>query len=408
MKYLDFEKLVNVVIYFFILTFSLPTGSLFNIPVQTYTIYLLFALFFFYIIKSKQNLFILIKSYLIEILVFIFGLIWCIYGYCSGYSLAFSEFKGLYISIVLLLIFVFFYKQNILNTKNIYKCLLIMVLAKVFLKFAFELLFIFKILDYNTIREIYFNIFDSSVATMTMKFSSLTLIRIQDASEAIVYSIFPFLFFEKNISRNKKITLFLFFCIYTIIVYSRLYIAHAICVIILTLLYYRNKITKKMIISFLIISILVILFFSEPVISIIKLRFFSTDSSGSDSIRDVQTQMLLNGFYKKPLFGHGMAAFVPESIRNEIITFSYEKEYLSYLYQFGIVGFFFIIVGIILSYLYRIIEVMKNKTNVISMVTYLGIMWFLVRPIFNPSFLGLQNCFCIIALFFVVCDKQNV
>jgi hypothetical protein len=71
------------------------------------------------------------------------------------------------------------------------------------------------------------------------------------------------------------------------------------------------------------------------------------------------------------------------------------------LYQFGILGFFLIIGGILAIYLKQIYPYFKNNPRVVQAVSILGAGWFAVRPFLNPAFLGKQNQFLLIGIFLI-------
>ena len=77
---------------------------------------------------------------------------------------------------------------------------------------------------------------------------------------------------------------------------------------------------------------------------------------------------------------------------------AYEIEYLSFCYQMGILGFVVFVGGVLLIYIRKIVKYARKNTWVIKVFTLIGLGWFVIRPAFNPAFLGLQNGFQMIGL----------
>lgn len=96
-----------------------------------------------------------------------------------------------------------------------------------------------------------------------------------------------------------------------------------------------------------------------------------------------------------------MGSYLPNLIRSTTAPFSYEAEYLSFLYQFGLIGFVMIILGIISVYIKEIWQYVKYNNIQIKLFTLLCLAWMLARPIFNPSFYGIQNGFYVIGLLLI-------
>ena len=115
-------------------------------------------------------------------------------------------------------------------------------------------------------------------------------------------------------------------------------------------------------------------------------RFNSTSTTISDQIRDEQSYYLWMGFNELPVFGHGAGSYVREYLRSDVILYSYELEYLSFLYQFGIVGFCLIIIPTIYMFARTCLENV-NDSNVRILVVVNLLIW-IIRPFFNPSFLS--------------------
>ena len=104
---------------------------------------------------------------------------------------------------------------------------------------------------------------------------------------------------------------------------------------------------------------------------------------------------------ESPVFGHGFGSYISDYTRSGSIPFSYEIEYLSFCYQMGILGFVVFVGGVLLIYIRKIVKYARKNTWVIKVFTLIGLGWFVIRPAFNPAFLGLQNGFQMIGLLMI-------
>lgn len=98
----------------------------------------------------------------------------------------------------------------------------------------------------------------------------------------------------------------------------------------------------------------------------------------ADSVRTEQIRELVIGIKNAPIWGHGMGSFLPDLIRSEEIPFSYEAEYLSFVYQLGIVGFIILIVGILCIYLKRLWIYVRNNSLEVKVFSLVCIGWLLI------------------------------
>lgn len=133
----------------------------------------------------------------------------------------------------------------------------------------------------------------------------------------------------------------------------------------------------------------------------IEFRFFSSFAAESDDVRQMQMRELMKGIKESPVIGHGFGSYIENFIRSSSLPFSYEIEYLSFVYQMGILGFLIFILGIIGLYIRRIGEYAIKNDGIVKIFTLIALLWFVVRPAFNPAFLGLQNGFQMIGILMI-------
>lgn len=259
-----------------------------------------------------------------------------------------------------------------------------------------EAAFLIHLVSYEEIVPFYTSAFGTSVMTMTMDFGRLELVRIQSSSDSIVISLMPFFWVMPQFGKKSRAAFFVLTGMFTVIVFSRIFLVQFACSAVVFVLFYWNKIPRReKYIGGGIIGILT-LFCLKPVVEMLRFRFFSSFSVDSDSVRSVQIAKLMEGIKQKPWFGHGMGSYLPDYLRSETLPFSYETEYLSFVYQLGIVGFVVLIMGNICIFLKKILPYLRKNVRVVQVFSVLCLGWFFIRPLFNPSFLGLQNGFPVI------------
>ena len=245
---------------------------------------------------------------------------------------------------------------------------------------------------------------------MTMDVGTIEFIRVQSSSDAVVFSLSPALWFLPQIKKEVRALLFFLTGVFSLIVFSRIYLAQFAFFAIVLLVYYGRKASKKIMIGAVAVLMITAVFWLRPAFELIRLRFFSSYVSESDSIRVEQLQKFMEEIPKHLWLGKGMGSYLPDYLRNIETPFSYELEYVSYIYQLGIVGFVLIIGVMVLVYVKHIYEYSKYNEIVVRFVSLMIMAWYLLRPVFNPAFLGKQNGFIVVGIFIInaYCYKKKV
>lgn len=391
---------LNTIFCLYILSYVLPIGKIFNIPVQKICICLFLAVSGYIFIKLNDWKSI-IRTSKLEIVVLISGALWCVVSWLQGCEYSVECASLLYLSFIMFLIILHLIKENLLDLHKIMRCLFWMMLAKIIAKIILEVIFLCKLIQYEVLYQLYIQIFNVEAIMMTMKLGSLTFVRVQSTSDILVIGLLPFFLLLPEIRRSKKFWLTVLLAIYTMIVYSRLYMVEFASFMVLLLLFEWKYISKKVRYIGIGGAVLTSFIWFKPIFKIVQYRFFSAKVVESDSVRQLQIQELTKGISEAPLFGHGMGSYLPNLIRSTTAPFSYEAEYLSFLYQFGLIGFVMIILGIISVYIKEIWQYVKYNNIQIKLFTLLCLAWMLARPIFNPSFYGIQNGFYVIGLLLI-------
>ena len=380
------SKLLNVVIYLCIISYALPTGVMMGIPIQKILVCLLIILGGICLLLQRKSLEI-IKSAKLEITLGFLGLLACIVSYILGNEWS-IKFTGLfYISVIVFVELYFLVRYELAEPEKIVECILYMMLLKILGKIIIEIVFVCKLIEYEAVIEFYLNMFGTEASTMTMHLGRLLLIRVQTSSDIIVVTLMPFYWMMEKYKKSIRSLLFALSGIYTLIVFA--------------VLYYWKKIPKKVRCIGVILVLASSVLWLKPVIQMIEFRFFSSFAVESDDVRQIQMRELINGVKESPVFGHGFGSYISDYTRSGSIPFSYEIEYLSFCYQMGILGFVVFVGGVLLIYIRKIVKYTEKNTWVIKVFTLIGLGWFVIRPAFNPAFLGLQNGFQMIGLLMI-------
>lgn len=162
-----------------------------------------------------------------------------------------------------------------------------------------------------------------------------------------------------------------------------------------------KKSSKKILIN-LVISMLSVLVFS--ILSLYVFRYylafdfkifkemlisgfnFTTNDISSDSyIRNLQFNVLLEEWSKQPLFGHGLGATTNALVRNFEFPWAFELQYMSYLFNIGLVGFI-IFASSFIWIITKSIIFMKKETDSVYFIlpSMVGMISFLIANATNP------------------------
>lgn len=402
------RQLINGVMYLLVFSYILPAGVLGGINIQRiliYTVLLLSGVVAF----QQQSFRELIREFSIEIIVIGAGVIWWGISLFKGEKYSTQFFTLLYVTVFLFIAVVILVRSQILNLDILLKCILVMLFGKIVEKIGMEILFLLDMIQYEQVGAWYLELFGTSVTTMTMDAGGLEFVRVQSSSDAIVFFLAPLLWFIPQIQRKIRVALFFLSGIFAVIVFSRIYLVQFFSFALIAIVYYGRCLSKKRKIIVVSMAVLSSVLWMKPLIELICIRFLSTSVTESDSVRMEQLSRFLERIPEHLLLGHGMGSYLPDYLRSTEAPFSYELEYLSYVYQLGIIGFFLIIGGILYLYAKHIYKYFRYNQKIIQLLTLAAGVWYVIRPLFNPAFLGKQNGFVVIGILVVnaYCYKKE-
>ena len=197
-------------------------------------------------------------------------------------------------------------------------------------------------------------------------------------------------YFNLKYKRIKKILLSLLFIITMILTFTRLIWFFLFIILLFYFIHiklYKNIIFMLFFTFIFIYSISIkdrFIFFPEIII-----RFNDITSL---NIKSTQAYLLLICFLNKPLLGHGIGSYLDEYIRSKTLPFIYEVQWASFLYQYGAIGTFFIILIVMIPIYKTIIYFIKNK--VITYYTFILLLiyfMFLLSGFTNPNLTNLNT-----------------
>ena len=388
-------KVAEKLYYILIFSFILPSGNLFGLPIKL----LLCGLILLATIFSGERIRFDTITWLI---VFVFSalLIWAIIAGMNGYSDTIFQCLKQFIAMLLVIWLTYLFVSNrVVKIDSAFKCFQIVAITLIIFKFICEVIFLVNVLSISELQALYFSVFNTHMTSLQLSFGSVSLYRVMITNDALPILYWSF-FLIMNRKLVRKLLLTIAIALFCLIAYSRVILVQfVLCLLVVGYIKLRNvdidkarsKQTWICVSAFTVIGIFLLVGlaasdFGQHMISALQRRFFGSDATYSDSIRTIQREYLTDGFLHSPLLGNGTGAYVEEYIRSETDKFSYELEYLSFLYQFGIIGFLCII-GTILYIALRICFGASDKRDVKIMVLFNLAIW-AVKPFFNPSFLS--------------------
>ena len=341
--------------------------------------------------------------------------IWACIGMINGYDTVFMAIKSFLSLLVTVLSSYLMIKNNIVTEKKAMKVICFTALVMVGFKFLCELVLMAGILDWVQFRELYVLVTGTNITTMEIPFGGMIIYRLMATNDYLPLVLIGFYLLYEKTAAWKKVALIALLGGYTFIVYSRVAMLQYGVIILFylgSLLWdFIKQSTRKQTLVFtvlvmgaLALAVLVFAWKSEMIIAGITTfaesmyeRWFGDSAEYSDSFRIEQKVYLWEGIWKTPLLGQGLGSYIRGYLRSPVVPFSYEAEYLSFIYQFGFVGFVLIIGGII--GVFANICFADTKRNRMRLLVLLNFGIWAMRPLYNPQFLSSSSGMIIVAIF---------
>ncbi len=158
--------------------------------------------------------------------------------------------------------------------------------------------------------------------------------------------------------------------------------------------------------AILAISLSVYISNADSINDTIYLRFASDANVASDATRSIQVECLSRAFNSSPLFGHGgLGDFSSTCPGPNGAEFSYEVQYLGFLYRFGIIQTIMIALVYFLQYKLSSPDRLLRKYNIPAVVAFLC--WMTIG-FFNPYLIsGYASVITVLCVCFTGEKRKN-
>lgn len=392
------KRAIEILFYVLLFSFVLPTGTIFHIPLKALLSALIIFLFILY--RPRFRLDNLTKGFLFVIL----GLfIWSVIAILNGYLSTAASFSVSFISLLLTVWIGYeLHEYDIVNAKKTLKMVSIISIIIILNAVVLSLLMSFGVDVIAFIKTV----FNYEPITIALDLGGLMLFRVQMPNNTI-----PFIWLTYSLMSHRRIGYKIFAVLMvgllTAITFSRVLIVEFVGIILASFilkLFQNTKHTKDQAIGIGFISVVIaialivlVVNFGSTIFDYIEKRFDSNLTQYSDSFREIQKEKLLEGFENSVLFGHGAGSYLDNYLRSTDVPYTYEKEYISFLYQFGIFGFIWIIGGTMLCF--ALLCLRKTDNNIIRWMAAISLIVWAIKPFFNPSFLSSNSGIIILSIY---------
>ena len=177
--------------------------------------------------------------------------------------------------------------------------------------------------------------FNNAMASATMHNPNALLKFENGATETVIAIVLSFVAINFLLLPLKlRVCTFIFLSIMLLLTVSRLYWFAAVCCWVLFLIY---NIKHKWVWALLCISVIAIIIFRAPLLEILHYRYI-VYGEHSDLARWSQFNHLISTWRNAPLFGHGLGAHAAGYLRDTVLLFDYEMQWLILFLQLGLIG----------------------------------------------------------------------
>lgn len=388
-SYIDFLYIAMLVLWI------LPSGTIMNIPIKILVIMTNFVVMVFNIRIHNG----IKKKYVMILFILLFIAMWtCLgigYGYADGVKSIIINFGSLLLSVLVTFIYLDYFSTAD-SIKLIYNVINYTVIFFIGFKIVMELTVLLGILSFAQCETFFKVTLNAPTMMLPVQIGGMVGTRLSTPNDTIplIFLSFDFIFVKRHML-YKLIQVFASF-FYVFIVFSRVvFMQYALIFMVALFIIIRNLPNKKRVlyilggIVFLSIMYLILNHTSNigsTINELIELRFAGKQIEHSDDIRKGQFYYLFKGFCDHPLFGNGLGSYSRECIRSSVNPASYELEYVSFFFQFGLIGFI-LIIGMLMFIFFKE-TVLKCDTKTLEMMMFVNFMIWAVKPFFNPQFLS--------------------
>ena len=388
-------------LYIFMVYLSvLPAGTIYGIPVKIGLIALIVLL----LLCCKRK--VVVSKYIIYILSIsaIMFAVWAPIAAINGYETTIFSFMKSYIALIAVIVITVILTDNkILEKEKVFFAIKCASWIIIVFKIALELLVMFRVVSWDAVAGFLTNVLNAQYMYLPIQLGPFVGYRISFTNDTLPYICYSLDFIYNHNRRGSKVLVdFLLLFLYSLISYSRMLIAQFFAITLIGLIFWikshpSSKQARAIIFLILVIGIGVTCFsrnddsqFLTQINSLFSTRFSGKQVEFSDNTRKEQKSYLVVGIDSHPLFGNGLGSYIKKYIRSNTLPYSYELEYLSFIYQFGIIGFGAIFLSLILIFWQLIfrVRIRKEVSKPVVVMLLINFVFWLIRPILNPYFLS--------------------
>lgn len=339
-------KLGFVATTFLLLAFlsvSLPSGYISSLPLK-HIIYIITALTFVLSLIQQQGR-VSIGLFLLVISTLIFIIFYMLVGIIKGLAWPnhiIQEASFFFTTFTLVFIFYVLVEHRLLRVESfilavfwgnlvfvIWKTSIVLGLVEGWLDFSQIYYFFYKFLNYKLVSS---GITGGLVRINLIIYDFLTVI--------MLFAVFTY---KEIFSRVPKaiVSIFVVLAIAsTVLAFSRYLFVVAAFLLAIPFVYF-SRLRTKILVMALIIGLTYLGF--DWINSAFEQRFSVGRNAASDFARDMQVSALLNAWSASPWFGGGLGSYAKELVRDPLVPFSYEVQWVGFLAKFGMLGIAFLL-----------------------------------------------------------------
>ncbi|HAV2198148.1 TPA: hypothetical protein JHK08_000860 [Escherichia coli] len=412
MKHFKLNAIAGLMIKTFLfLIIILPSGTVGNLNVKMLSMLLLIISVSLSIInKGVVN-----KNSIKLFFVFILSMSFVLINYASSSNIAIYRgyattegllFTSYFLSTIVLLISIL---EGIISKKEIIKTIFYSCILYSIIKIALITLSAIGVISIYFISDFIYQSY--GIKPMLFPITD-TITRFQLANDYIVCFALYFILYRGEILDflNKKLrTAFTIILICGVLIsFSRYMILLLVIGAIVKIVGIRKISPKGVLASAAILAISLSVYISnaDSINDTIYLRFASDANVASDATRSIQVECLSRAFNSSPLFGHGgLGDFSSTCPGPNGAEFSYEVQYLGFLYRFGIIQTIMIALVYFLQYKLSSPDRLLRKYNIPAVVAFLC--WMTIG-FFNPYLIsGYASVITVLCVCFTGEKRKN-
>lgn len=260
----------------------------------------------------------------------------------TGFSAAFDQFKIFFITIIFTVVTLYMISELIISRESFLKAVIWTNLFYSIIKICGVTLHFIGFLKLITLME------KMGIRVMSMHITE-GISRLQTSVDIITPFLIYFVLQSTRLNLNFGKVFKCFFILVSILSIMLSFSRFLLAVAFVGIFFYwltlsASRFVKGLLFCFILTFTAVSYIGIDQTIKIIKLRFDSRDSFASDQVRTEQIEALMREYDSYPLLGKGLGGNAPAYLRDGEITHSYEVQWVSFLMQFGAIGFILLLI----------------------------------------------------------------